>query len=139
MKTQSNKLAIGLLILLVASLSGCASADKAVVESAAGGMDLSQQLMGYFGDFGKIMGSVKDTESAEQAIPQLDSLDANLDSLANSASAASPEVQNSLSEVATAQIPGLSAITDKVYAIPGVKPVVKPPVDRLLSKFTSFM
>ena len=138
MKIRNNGIAVVLVMMLAAVLSGCSSANKAVEESGAGGLDLSQQLMGSFGDFSKILGSVTDTGSAEKAVPQLNSLSADLDDLAKAAGDASPEVQSGLSDIATSQIPGLSEITDKVYAIPGVKPVVKPPVDGLLTKFAGF-
>ncbi len=138
MKIRNNGVAVFVVVLLVAALSGCSSANKAVEESGQGGLDLSQQLMGSFGDFSKILGSITDGGSAEKAVPQLNSLNVDLDDLAKAAGDASPEVQSSLSDIATSQIPGLSEITDKVYAIPGVKPVVKPQVDGLLAKFAGF-
>ena len=138
MKIRNNGIAVILVVVLIAALSGCSGADKAIQESGQGGLDLTQQLMGSFGDFGKILGSVTDVGSAEKAVPELNSLDASLDDLAKAAGDASPEVQSSLSDIATSQIPGLKEITDTAYAIPGVKPVVKPQVDGLLAKFAGF-
>ena len=138
MKIRNNGVAVILVALLAVTLSGCSSANKAVEETGQGGLDLSQQLMGAFGDAGSILGSITGTDSAEKAVPELDSLNASLGDLAKAAGEASPEVQSSLSDIAASQIPGFTAITEKVYAIPGVKPVVKPQVDGLLAKFAGF-
>ena len=138
MKIRNNGVAVILVMLLAAALSGCSSANKAVEESGQSGLDLTQQLTSAFGNASNILGSITDAGSAEKAVPELNSLNADLDDLAKKAGDATPEVQSAMSDVVTSQIPGLDAITDKIYAIPGVKPVVKPSVDGLLAKFAGF-
>lgn len=138
MKTRLNTylVAVALVSLLVA-LSGCGSTSSAL-KSGSTGMDLGKQLMGSFGDAGKILSSITGSDSAKSAVSQLDAVGVDLDKLSKDASKASPEAQASLSDMVAAQIPGFKEITETAYAIPGVEPVVKPSVDSLLSKFGSF-
>ncbi len=138
MKTRFNTyvVAVALVSLLVA-LSGCGSTSSAL-QSGSAGMDLGKKLMGSFGDAGKILGSITGSASAESAASQLDAVGVDLDKLAKEASKATPEAQANLSDMVASQIPGFTEITETAYAIPGVKPVVKPSVDSLLSKFAGF-
>lgn len=124
------------MIILVAAVSGCSSSKQAVEMADQTG--LSQQLMGSFGDAGKILGSISDSASAEEALPQLDAVNADLGDLAKLAGEASPEIQSGLSDVVIAQIPGLQQVIDTAYAIPGVESVLRPTVDSMLTKFAGF-
>ena len=121
--------------MLIAGSMGCGGASKTVSDA---GMDLGTQLMGSFTDAGNILGSITDEASAQAATPKIEQVNADLDDLAAKAEEASPETKASLSEIATAQIPGLQELTDKAYAIPGVKPVVQPPLDSMFAKFAQF-
>ena len=123
------------MIGLTSILIGCGGGSKAV---PATDMDLGTQLMGSFTDVGSILGSITDEASAKEAAPKLEAIDTDLDELSKAAGETSPETKSSLSEIASAQIPGLKDLTDKVYAIPGAKPVVQPPLDSVLAKFASF-
>ena len=124
------------MILLVAAATGCSSSKQAVEMGDQTG--LNQQLMGAFGDAGSILGSITDSASAEQALPQLDALNVNLDDLTTLAADASPAVQSGLSDVVVAQIPGLNKIIETAYAIPGVQSLLKPTLDTMLAKFAGF-
>lgn len=138
MKTRFNAFSVVVAVtMMVVALSGCSSTNSAM-QSGAAGMDLGKQLMGSFGDAGNILGSITGSDSAQSAVSQLDAVGVDLDQLAKTAADASPETKASLSDIVGSQIPGFKEITDKAYAIPGVKPVVKPSVDSLLSKFAGF-
>ena len=133
-----------LILVAIVSLSalsiGCGKGGDDVPETVpdAAGVDLGNKLMGAFTDASSVLGSITDVSSAEQAAAGIDAVNAELDALSSEAENASPETKASLSEIATAQIPAVQELTDKAYAIPGVKPVVQPPVDSMLAKFASF-
>ena len=137
MKTRFNALMVMVvLVVLAVAFSGCSSTGS--LPGGSAGMELGKQLMGSFGDAGSILSSITDSGSAQSALSQLDAVGVDLDQLSKAAGDASPETQANLSEIAASQIPGFNEITEKVYAIPGVKPVVKPSVDSLISKFAGF-
>ena len=136
MKIRNKMGAVVITALMIAALAGCSSANKAVEDG--GGMDLPQQLTSSFGNVSNILGSVTDAGTAEKAVPELNAANADLEKLAQAAASASPEIQSSLADVVASQIPGLNAITEKLYAIPGVRALIKPPVDGLLAKFAGF-
>ncbi len=137
MKTRFNAFSVvAALVVVIVALSGCSSTSS--LPGGSTGMELGKQLMGSFGDAGSILSSITDSGSAQSAISQLDAVGVDLDQLAKTAGDASPEAQAGLSDMVASQIPGFTEITEKAYAIPGVKPVVKPSVDSLLSKFAGF-
>lgn len=140
MRTRSAFVLMAIISLSALSI-GCGKSGEAVPETVpdAAGMELGNQLMGAFTDAGSVLGSITDEASAQESVAGLDAINAELDALSTQANDASPETKAGLSEVATAQIPGFKELTEKAYAIPGVKPVVQPPLDSMLAKFSLFM
>ena len=134
MKTRMLTVMVASVALAAAAL-GCGGANETV---PMGRGDLSAELLGSFTSLSGILGSIKDESSAQAALPRLEAANADLDRITQAASSASPETKAGLSQLAAAQIPQLRKLTDQACAIPGVKPVIQPPMDSMLAKFAGF-
>ena len=124
------------LFALVFTLGACSQAKQV---SDAAGMDLTAELTSALSKATSLLGSVTDASSAESAAMDIESVNQDLDDIAADLESATPEVQKSVSETASAQIPGLQDLVDQAYAVPGVKPVLQPSVDAMMSKLTGLM
>lgn len=125
-------------VLLLGILGACSSSNKSQPMAGVSSMDLGQELAQSFDEARSILDSINGPGDAENAVPQLESVNASLDHIGAAAFNASPEVRAGLSEIAMSQIPGLEAIADTAYSIPGVKPIVQSQVDAMLTKFAGF-
>lgn len=129
----------GLLIvlaLLAFTVSGCAgSGDDLNNDDPA---RLPQLLLSSFGDAGRILGSITDSTSAQNAVPQLQGVGDVVDDLILESGNSSPDVKMQMSNAAAGALPGLQKSIASAYAIPGVESAIKSYVDSLVSKYKSF-
>jgi|GEM_PF-6689896 len=135
MGIRSNGLLV-VLVLLAAAVSGCGSAGQTIQSADQTG--LAKLLWSSFGDASRVLGSITDSTSAENAVPELQGIGDELDDLILRYGDASEANKEEMGKTATDQIPVFQKAVDTAYAIPGVKNVIKSQVDSLMSKFKSF-
>jgi len=111
---------------------------KETIELAPGvaeAVKVGEGLTGLFGSLTKVLGGVKDEDTAKAAIPQLNEFAPILESLQRSTGALPPEGRSSIAKLVADNLGGLQKVIDTVMAIPGVKellgPVVVPMVEAI--------
>jgi hypothetical protein len=96
---------------------------------------VGEGLTGLFGNLTKVLGGVKDEDTAKAAIPQLNEFAPILESLQKSTGALPAEGRSSIAKLVADNLGGLQKVIDTVMAIPGVKellgPVVVPMVETI--------
>jgi len=96
---------------------------------------VGESLTGLFGNLTKVLGGVKDEETAKAAIPQLNDFAPILESLQKSTGALPPDGRSTIAKMVGEKMGGLQKIIDAVMAIPGVKdllgPVVTPMIETI--------
>lgn len=124
------------LALLAFAVSGCAGSGDDINND--GQARLPQLLLSSFGDTGRILGSITDSTSAQNAVPQLQGVGNEVDDLILEYGNSSPDVRMQMSNAAAGALPDLQNAIAAAYAIPGVESVIKSNVDSLISKYKSF-
>jgi hypothetical protein len=111
---------------------------KETIELAPGvaeAVKVGEGLTGLFGNLTKVLGGVKDEETAKAAVPQLNEFAPILESLQKSTGALPAEGRSSIAKLVADNLGGLQKVIDTVMAIPGVKellgPVVTPMVETI--------
>ncbi len=98
---------------------------------------INKQLSGVMNNVTNSLERIKDTESAEATLPQLEEAISKLESIASLMDRL-PSVQEPASIIVTEGLPKISETLNKANAIPGVGPVLKPISDTLLEKLALF-
>jgi len=84
------------------------------------------------------LGNITDAESATAALPQLTEATSKIGTLSEVFSKLPAPAQATLSSLAENKISTLQPMLDKVVAIPGVGPILKPALDSLMQKLALF-
>jgi hypothetical protein len=100
------------------------------------GLEGAPDLKALFGSMADALGKVKDVDTAKAAVPELEAMDKQLDSVSSGFSALPEAVRGKLSEAVVGMLPDLQGTIDKVLAIPGVGEILKPIIDQVLAKLT---
>ncbi|MCK5919735.1 MAG: DUF937 domain-containing protein, partial [Methylococcales bacterium] len=115
--------------------------DKAVdvaKDAVPGNMDLGQELTGVMGSVTDSLGGITDVTSAEAAIPQLDETTSKLGGLVGMMDKLPEAARAPISGIISNGLPQIQGLIDKISAIPGVGPIIKPAVDGLMEKLALF-
>ena len=101
---------------------------------AIGGMP---DLKSMFGSMNGALGKVTDAESAKAALPDLEAIDKKLEGVTSGFSAMPDAIRGKLAEAVKGMLPDFQATIDKVMAIPGVKEILQPVIDKVMEKVKS--
>ncbi len=115
--------------------------DKAVdvaKDAVPGNMDLGQELTGVMGSVTDSLGGITDEASAEAAIPQLDETTSKLGGLVGLMDKLPEAARAPISGIVSNGLPQIQGLIDKISAIPGVGPIIKPAVDGVMEKLALF-
>jgi hypothetical protein len=116
-------------------------ADKAVdvaKDAIPENMDLGKELTGAMGSVTDSLGGITDAESAKAAIPKLGETASQLGGLAGMMDKLPEAARGPISGIVSTGLPQIQGLIDKVSAIPGVGPIIKPAVDGLMEKLAMF-
>jgi hypothetical protein len=115
-------------------------ADKVDVtkDVVSGNMDVGKELTGVMGSVTDSLGGITDVESAKAALPQLDETTGKLGGLVGLMDKLPEAAKGPVSEIVSSGLPQIQGIIDKISAIPGVGPIIKPAVDGLMEKLALF-
>jgi len=127
---------LGAVLVLLLAGSGCGSSGKSM---DMGGMDLVQELTGLIGKLTGSLGGISSLASAEQVLPDLQSLDTELGNLVNRAEGASPEVQGELGKVAGNALPDIEALAGQAMGIPGVSDLIGSSLGSITDKLSGLI
>jgi hypothetical protein len=113
-----------------------------IIEPAASivipGTNIKEELSVILGSVTNSLGSITDVASAEQAVPQLGVATEKLGGLANMVAKLPEAAKLPVQQIISGGVPQIQAMIDKVSAIPGVGPILKPVADGLLQKLALF-
>jgi hypothetical protein len=126
-------------ILLIAVLAFIAwrvfsgRSDSSSVQAASSqALDSAKsQVTSLFDKATAALGSVKDEASARAALPKLEDAAKSASSLASSLQTMPQSVRDGVGKMVGGLMPSLQSACDKVLALPGVGPVLKPVVTQL--------
>ena len=107
---------------------------KVIVQDQQVNVNVKEELSVLLGSVTNSLGSITDVASANEAIPQLNTATEKLGGLANILTKLPAAAREPVKLVISGGLPQLQALVDKVVAIPGVGPVIKPVTDGLLQK-----
>lgn len=114
------------------------SAAETINETLGGlklpGMEAMPDLKSMLSSLTGSLDKVTDVESAKAALPELTSMDEKLGSLTSGLSAMPEALRGTMTESLNTMLPGFQSTIDKVIAIPGVKEVLQPIIDSVMSK-----
>jgi len=109
--------------------------ELSVAPAMAEALKVGESLTGLFGNLGKVLGDVKDEDTAKAAIPELEKFAPILEGITKSTAALPEQGRTTIVDLVGKQMGGLQKIIDTVMAIPGVKellgPVVVPMVETI--------
>lgn len=109
--------------------------ELSVAPAMAEALKVGDSLTGLFGNLGKVLGDVKDEDTARAAIPELEKFAPILEGITKSTAALPEQGRTTIVDLVGKQMGGLQKIIDTVMAIPGVKellgPVVVPMVETI--------
>ncbi len=113
-----------------------------IVEPAASiaipGTNIKEELSVILGSVTNSLGSITDVATAEQAVPQLSVATEKLGGLADMVAKLPEAAKLPVQQIISGGVPQIQAMIDKVSAIPGVGPILKPVADGLLQKLALF-
>ena len=107
---------------------------QTIVQDQQVNVNVKEELSVILGSVTNSLGSITDVASANEAIPQLNTATEKLGGLANILDRMPAVAREPVKQVISGGLPQLQALIDKVVAIPGVGPVIKPVADGLLQK-----
>jgi hypothetical protein len=99
-------------------------------------LKVGTDLTGLFGNLSKVLGGVKDEETARAAIPTLNGYAPMLEAIQKSTAALPDAGKTSVVEMVTKNIGSLQGVIDTVMAIPGVKEILGPVVTPMIETIT---
>lgn len=91
-------------------------------------VEVGKSLAGLVGSLDKVLGQVKDEESARAAVPKLTELSPTLEGIVKSAGGLPEAGRTTLVELVAKNLEGLQKVIDTVMAAPGVKEILGPVV-----------
>ncbi|WP_160167299.1 DUF937 domain-containing protein [Rhodopirellula sp. SWK7] len=98
------------------------------------GADVTGKLSEIFSGYTETLQSVDDVESAQAAVPEMQSLNEKLGGVTSMLDQLPAGVRSTVTDQIGPMIEPIKAMIDKVLAIPGVGPILQPIVDNMLAK-----
>jgi hypothetical protein len=98
---------------------------------------LSGDLAGMVSSLTETLTGIKDSASAEAALPKLQDIDSKLDAAKSTMERMSDTAQATIGSLVKAALANLRGVVDRVIAIPGVGDKVKPVVEAIMGKLTN--
>ena len=102
----------------------------------AGNVDIGQELAGVFDSLRQAAAGVRDTASAQAALPRLQDSAARLDRVGSLAATLAPEAKRALAGYAASNLSNLSPTLGALLNIPGASAILKPVIDQILGRMT---
>ncbi len=116
-------------------LMGKATEALAGVE---GGSEMLKQVTEMFGKVTSTLGTVKDADTANAALPELSKLTEGFGGMTDMFGKMPEAAKTAVAGVIKSSLDQLKPIVEKVMAIPGVEAILKPAIDGLMSKLDAF-
>lgn len=99
-----------------------------------GDVDLDGLVKSAVGGLQSSLGSIKDVDSAQAAMPGLTQAASQFDQLSGLLSQLTPETRKATADSFAAIRPKLNTLFDQAVGFPGVGPVIRPTVDAIRAK-----
>ena len=96
--------------------------------------DVTGNLTEVFDGYKETLSEITDVDSAKEAVPQMENLNEQLGGIAGMMDKLPAGIKDTVTGQLGSMIEPIKAMLDKVMAIPGVGPVLKPYVDGMLEK-----
>lgn len=96
-----------------------------------GGVNLASQVNTSVNGLKSALADVKDTASAQAALPKIKDAIGQLGEVRAQSDRLSPEGKSALAKMITAAMPTINQLCDKALAMPGVGSIAKPTIDEL--------
>ena len=107
-------------------------------EVVSANLNVGEELSGVMRGVKESLSGITDVESAKAALPQLDESTTKLGSLAGMLDKLPESAREPVMKIVSEGIPQIQSLIDKISAIPGVGPILKPVADGLLEKLALF-
>ncbi len=117
---------------------GLEEAADTTKEAVSANLNVGGELTGVMDTVTGSLGSITDVESAKAALPQLDKATTKLGSLAGMLDKLPESARGPVMKIVSEGMPQIQSLIDKISAIPGVGPIIKPVADGLLEKLALF-
>ena len=104
----------------------------------ATGTEVTKQVTDTLNSLQSTMSGITDVASAQAALPRLQAAQSQIDRIGSTLSQMSPDQRQTLSSLVAPVLPKVNEMFDKVLAIPGVSDVLKPTIDALRARLSSF-
>jgi hypothetical protein len=99
-----------------------------------GSVDVGSALQVSLGNLRSSLQGISDPASAEAALPRLRETNTELDRLNTLSSQLPPAAKTTLAALVRAARPNFDALADKITAMQGVAPIIKPEIDRIRAR-----
>jgi hypothetical protein len=106
----------------------------AAKDLTVGGVNVGAELTAVIDKLKASLSGIKDTQTAEQAVPELKEADTKLDSLLGMADKLPEAARPAFKAMAEKGLAALQPLIDKVLKIEGVGAIVKPVLDAIVAK-----
>ncbi len=117
---------------------GMNDAADATKEAVSANMNVGEQVTGVMGSVTDSLGGITDVESAEAALPQLGEAANKLGSLAGLMEKLPEAARGPVMQIVSNGLPQITALIDKLSAMPLVGPIIKKSTDGLLQQLALF-
>ena len=101
------------------------------------GADGMPDVKSMFESMTGALGKVTDEETAKAALPDLEAVDKKLESISSDFGLLPEAARSKLTDSLNDMVPDFQATIDKVMAIPGVKDILQPIIDKVMAKVKS--
>ena len=122
-----------------ASAAGDAAGSAAeAVTAMVGDIDVGGELTSMFDGMSQTLSGITDLESAEAAIPALEEMSTNLDSLTDLADQLPEGAVSGISEMVSSSLGDIDAVMESLKSIPGVGDLIEPIIATIKEKLAAF-
>lgn len=104
----------------------------------ATGTEVTKEITDSLNSLQSTMSGITDAASAQAALPRLQAAQSQIDRIGSTLSQMSPDQRKTLSALVAPVLPKVNEMFDKVLAIPGVSDILKPTIDALRARLSSF-
>jgi hypothetical protein len=108
------------------------------LSSIEGGADMLKSIKESFSKITETFKGVKDEASASAALPQISKLTESFGGMSDMFGKLPDSAKGAVSGVFSSTLGELKPLVEKIMAIPGVESIIKPAVDALMAKLSTF-